>query len=491
MAERREPSKSQIEGALVAWEAMLEEKSLFYLASKTPHQLWSEILGQIDKCYQDDDESHKDDSITADDLQKYCGENSRFYPNGSYNSKLDERRYGGEDDETSLWYSSIRVVDHEEEVYDYDEDMKDCDDEKGEEEEDGMSCRAGITLPVSAFSNFCNHDPDVAPASIPSHDIATASTVTTAGGASVAGVTTPEIRLETEAAVFLTASLDYLVAEVLELSGNEARRKETIETIDITNAILKDENMEKLWTSQNIPPYLPNCLQPASVQGSEQGLHLPIRIDIYWRAIDWTPGGNSDFYTARYRLEVATNDRTDLSNNFTVRKTSWRNGDGVHYMEDGTLTTERQNEIFRALPGIKAAVATLVTTSPTEQFRPNNSGFNILDTTSHDFESGNPEWSEVEVLVYNPQACSSTNPFFRLRQVRAFGPQWIFGPSKRIQPAMAEQVNVIEAVTEAIGVGRPEEYLSDSKGPAVKDIPDSHELPSGIPYEIHPQYFLY
>ncbi|CAJ1968175.1 unnamed protein product [Cylindrotheca closterium] len=321
------------------------------------------------------------------------------------------------------------------------------------------------------------------------------------------------MEVEPSAGVMLTAVAEYLVAEVMELAGNQAmdNSRKHINSMDICYAIANDnenggglakcfvddnesvENYARTTaaTVQELPEPRP-MLQtirppiPSSLTDANSGR---TRIDVYWKTANRFPGGNCDIFTVRYRLTFDATTTTETK----VHRIQWQNFDGQHSIESGPVSPERAKNICDKLEELDwrtvvirlhQSLATIYT-----GMRSTGSFYNVLDEKSSDNNALDTEWSTTEVMVYNND---ESNPFLRLCRSAVMGPQYSpnYGHHKYFKEGTAEQKALIDMLTTAVGMGRPEEF-SSSCSPAGSDRGRTHTLPTGIPYAVCPDHFLY
>ena len=296
------------------------------------------------------------------------------------------------------------------------------------------------------------------------------------------------------AALHAAAAVEDVAALVLELAGNAAMdmKHRTIQPSDIQRAVAADADLATLAAQWR----LVLREEPASIP-RPLALRQPLRVDVYWRALDRFPGGNCDSWTVRYRFDLDCQSPSQ-----TVSLDYHHNWDGVHHAGSGSVITQLQEGrglLDEDAMSTIAAAARSVREAPVRGRYLGGDGatwWHAVDDTARDADAFETEWTSVEVLVYDTGAMRDgghTKPFLRLKQVRKVGPQYRPQPSYQtaVREAPSEQLAVIRLFSTAVGMGRPHE-LSEGSCPAAADVRQvrSVEYPVGIPYGIYPQYFV-
>ncbi|KAL3932055.1 MAG: hypothetical protein SGBAC_011030, partial [Bacillariaceae sp.] len=479
-----ELTKEEIEHILLDWLIVLEEQDFDSIqypegfeAKLKEHQPPTKKPLEYDFLWDKIADKHKQRSgkvCSGPALKEYMGEHvSVGY---EFREPMDTRKYLYDCDVESggRRFTTIVVNDGVEEAYD-DTDMDET--VAGHDMEINEKC--GLILPVARVQKQLEEQ---------LRDVAEE-------------IGTNPMEVEPSVGVMLTGVVEYLVAEVMELAGNQARdhSREHINSMDICYAIAndnenggglakcfadEDESIEGVPVVaeegalpeprpllQRIQPPIPSTLMDAKSGRT--------RIDAYWRTTDRFPGGNCDIFTVRYRLIFDSN-----TTEAKVHRIEWRNYDGEQSIKSGLVSPERANDIFAKLEEAnwRTIVARLHQSLPCiyTGMRTTGSFYSILDEKSRDNNAYDTEWSSTEVLVYNDD---EINPFLRLLRNVVMGPQYSpnHGHHKYLKEGTKEQSALIEMMTAAIGMGRPEEF-SESRSPAGSDGGRGHPLPTGIDY---------
>lgn len=429
------PTEEQINYTLVVWDILLEEKEIEYLI-KRGNELWDYVAAKV-----------SEDSSLGPALSGQALYHHFYNDAGCDAEEMHRERYRRGDEKGTLRYEQIRLRDYPETPYDDIDDIADS-------VEDALSITAqaqaaGLQISVSKVKQALKDHFD---------------------GEQVA------MDIEDETAVYISATLEYLSAEVLDYAGMSARnfKKDQIDSTDISAGLAMDEDLQTLWTPPDILCGVPECLLLDEA---------PIRIDVYWRAHDRFPGGNCESLTIRYRLHIQ-------ESSLQAEKTEWWNGDGDQSIgSSGPLSQMRCEEMFGKLHPFKEVVKNLILSDKREHVREMGSFYHIWDSKSRDSNAYDTEWTSVEMLVYDDE--KSSNPFFKLTRQCRFGPQ--YGPVSlsRHEEATPEQMAVMDLVHDSVGMGRRVmEYVPDGELPCQeRDVVVLHNLANAIPYAVQPQYF--
>uniref|UniRef100_A0A0G4HW60 Histone H2A/H2B/H3 domain-containing protein n=1 Tax=Chromera velia CCMP2878 TaxID=1169474 RepID=A0A0G4HW60_9ALVE len=304
------------------------------------------------------------------------------------------------------------------------------------------------------------------------------------------------------AAVYMTSVLEYVAAEVLELSGNYCRdsKRPSIYSSDFLRAVKEDEALRKLFPDIDtlVVPTVPSVLSE-SLSSSPPAF----RVDAYWRSHGKCPGGNLDCITLRYSFVFSANGEGGGS--CRVLLDYHQNWDGTHYIGGGRL---ERVEFLAVSEDVGRRLQTALRDVILGGFvRDGMSTWHILDSTALDDNSYETEWSSVEVLVFAPPSPSSSSsssegegwlspecPFMSLKGARVLGPQYRPTPQytpSLIVPIAPPQAAVVNLLTSCVGVGRPQEF-SDGACQAAVDRRglSSFKLPLGLP-PVSPEYFRF
>lgn len=354
--------------------------------------------------------------------------------------------------------------------------------EDDEEEEEAAGTGTGLnashlSFPVRRVARDLPILASLAPAGAPAAD----------GAEDMGPQAEGELAASPAAAVFTSAVLEYLAAELLELAGIQAigARRSCIHTCDLDRAIAADEHLRALRAAVPlvVEPTIPKVLLP---QESAAG-HL-WRVDAYWRTGTRFPGGNCDSFTLRYRFDLGPHPDAVGS----VSLTFHRNWDGAHYGGGGDLPAARDRAVASSFAlELRTMLRVLVASGLCQEGR---CAWHVWDHEAVDSNAYDTEWSSVEILVYDGDGGARPGrPFLSLLQARVLGPQFRPQPAyqPRVTPAAPEQRGVVHLATQVVGMGRPQSF-SDGTCPAAVEARAVSQVqyPPGLP-NVLPEYFRY
>lgn len=445
MSPQKQPTEEQLEQTLIAWDVLLEEKDIDYLKQRGNEELWDEVAQAVVNKQGGDDVT---DRISGKDLRHYFSSNGWFDDAEMHSDRCERLEEVG-----TLRYEQIRLRDYPEETQPDDNNDDAMDDEENDDQDSLNTAAAGLQISVSKVKQALKDHFD-----------------SEAGG----------MQIEDEAAVYMSATLEYLTAEVLEWAGNSASdfQKNQIDSGDIAAGLVMDPDLHTLFTLPD-EVRVPSCLLDTNT--------VPIRIDVYWRAHNRFPGGNCDSTTIRYRLDIQ-------ESSLQAEKKVWWNFDGEQSIgSSGPLSQVRCKEIYGKLqPTVKEVLRKLIMSEKGKHVRQEGSHYHIWDNKSRDSNAYDTEWTSVEILVYDDE--KSSNPFFKLTRQCLLGPQYGAGSDSsfvgRHAEATPEQLAVMDVVHDSIGVARRVlDYMADNESSKEQDGVVYHDLAAAIPYNVQPVYF--
>eukprot|EP00164_Ancoracysta_twista_P011841 GFYU01018415.1.p1 GENE.GFYU01018415.1~~GFYU01018415.1.p1 ORF type:complete len:547 (-),score=112.85 GFYU01018415.1:62-1702(-) len=325
---------------------------------------------------------------------------------------------------------------------------------------------------------------------------------------------TQTVEVDVSAAITTAAVLEYIAAELTELSGNSsldnrhARNCRNIQPSDVVSAINNDDLLRELWGSEVMRRVERKMWRttPSVLSRDPLSPSLPLVFDVYWRSTNRFPGGNCDSFTIRYRFVSEGTYTNGCASSPTVLVDWHRCWDGAHSAGSGPVSSVldkiRDSTFFHEVREVLRSMCT------SGVFTNGVSTHYNVDTTAKDNDSFDTEWSSIEVLLYSgsqplDESDSATDggacppaPVLMVEQRRLLGPQYHPPqcPPDVLQrltatPPTAHQTGLIQMLSTTVGMGLPSQF-SDSQCVAAQDCNSVvHQYDYGAAPYVTPHYF--